>query len=138
MAGHVVSAYFAALVRLKQNKPEKVPKGTPVNKDTVAIEAGRARGSIRNRPGFERLLAAIEEAQSASPRRRGTLNDKERIEKARSAINELKIEHEKLKARYMSLLFLNYEMARKLRDAGIASPKFGFAVKLQIDEKLPF
>jgi len=36
------------------------------------------------------------------------------------------------------LLFLNYEMARKLRDAGIESPKFGFAVELQIDEKLPF
>jgi hypothetical protein len=80
----------------------------------------------------------LAEGESASPKRRGTLNDKERIEKARSAINSLKVEHEKLKARYMSLLFLNYEMARKLRDAGIESPKFGFAVELQIDEKLPF
>jgi hypothetical protein len=138
MAGQAVLAYFAALERLKQNKPERVPKGGVINKDTVAIEAGRARGSIRSRPGFKRLLAAIEEAQGASPKRRGTLNDKARIEKARSAMDDLKIEHEKLKARYMSLLFLNYEMARKLRDAGIESPKFGFAVELQIDEKLPF
>ena len=135
MPGQAVSAYFSALERLKQNKPERIPKESPINKDTVAKEAGRARGSLRSRPGFERLLSAIEEAQSASPKRRGTLNDKERIEKARSAIDSLKVEHEKLKARYMSLLFLNYEMARKLRDAGIESPKFGFAVELQIDEK---
>lgn len=138
MAGQAVSAYFAALERLKQNKPERIPKGSPINKDTVAKEAGRARGSIRSRPGFERLVKAIEEAQSTSPKRRGALNDEERLKKARIAFDDLKVEHEKLKARYMSLLFLNYEMARKLRDAGIESPKFGFAVELQIDESLPF
>jgi len=62
-----VKEYFAALERLKQNKPQVIEKGSPINKDTVALEAGRKRGSIRNRPGFEPLLEAIDQA-GAQPR----------------------------------------------------------------------
>jgi len=36
--------YSAALERLKANKPTLLPKGSAVNNDTVAMEAGRKRG----------------------------------------------------------------------------------------------
>ena len=39
--------YYAALERLKANKPEVLPKGSAINNDTVALEAGRKRGSIK-------------------------------------------------------------------------------------------
>jgi len=50
----------------------RVPKGTAICKDTVALEAGRKRGSIKkSRNGFGDLIAAIESAaqsqSAASP-----------------------------------------------------------------------
>lgn len=60
-----VKEYLQALERLKKNKPERLTKGSPINKDTVALEAGRKRGSIRNRPGFEALIEEIGKASRA-------------------------------------------------------------------------
>ncbi len=49
--------YFAALGRLKKRKEK-------INNDTVAIEAGRKKGSIKkSRTQFKALILAIEEAQ---------------------------------------------------------------------------
>jgi len=39
--------YYAALERLKVNKPNLLPKGSVINNDTVALEAGHKRGSIK-------------------------------------------------------------------------------------------
>lgn len=39
--------YFDALERLKSNQPINVPKNSKINNDTVALEAGRKRGSIK-------------------------------------------------------------------------------------------
>lgn len=138
MTYKVVSEYFAALERLKQNKPKRIPRGSAINKDNVAKEAGRARGSVRNRPGFESLLKAIEDAQFASTKGRTLLDDKQRIERRNAKIEVLMQENEKLKARYMSLLFLNYEMAQKLRKAGIEHPQLGQAVEFEIEDRVPF
>ena len=47
--------------RLKSNKPLRLPKGTLISKDTVALEAGRKRSSIKkSRPMFDNLIADIE------------------------------------------------------------------------------
>jgi hypothetical protein len=55
--------YRAALCRLIENKPQVVPKGSAINKDTVALEAGRKRGSIKNsRAANTSLIAEIEAA----------------------------------------------------------------------------
>lgn len=52
--------YFAALDRLKSNNPINVPKNSKINKDMVALEAGRKRGSIkRSREMFLELIEAI-------------------------------------------------------------------------------
>lgn len=43
-----LNEYWEALERLSTNEPIRVPKGSSINNDTVAIEAGRKRGSIKN------------------------------------------------------------------------------------------
>ena len=56
-----IEEYQAALKRLKENRPLRVPKGSKINKDTVALEAGRKRGSIKkSRPAFAGLIADIQ------------------------------------------------------------------------------
>ena len=39
--------YYEALHRLIANTPVNIPKDSKINKDTVALEAGRKRGSIK-------------------------------------------------------------------------------------------
>ena len=54
-----LNEYYAALERLKANKPEVLPKGSAINNDTVAMEAGRKRGSIK-KSRHAALVAEIE------------------------------------------------------------------------------
>lgn len=126
-----VQYYFAALDRLKQNVPIHIPKDGPINKDTVALEAGRKRGSIRNRPGFEKLIADIKEA-GEKPRpikkQRTRQNPKQAVE-----IEQLKRDLDIARSRYMSLLYLNAEMARTIRRLGGEVPKFGEVVSIFVD-----
>jgi len=65
----VIDEYWDALERLKKNQPLHCSKGTTINNDTVALEAGRKRGSIKkSRPGFSKLIDAINEtAKSTKP-----------------------------------------------------------------------
>lgn len=61
-----VQDYWDALARLKAGKPVRLPKGTPINKDTVALEAGRGRGSIKkSRESFALLISEIGHAASS-------------------------------------------------------------------------
>ncbi|GEM_PF-1493371 len=127
-----VKEYFAALERLKQNKPERIEKGSQINKDTVALEAGRKRGSIRNRHGFETLIEAIETA-SAAP---GNLATKRRIQdnpRQTAQIGMLKRDLDIARSRYMSLLYLNAEMAKTIRKLGGEVPQFGGVTGINID-----
>lgn len=55
--------YFEALHRLINNNPVNVPKNSKINKDTVALEAGRKRGSIKkSREVFLELIEVIKKA----------------------------------------------------------------------------
>ncbi|EPN4479182.1 hypothetical protein ACT0YH_003256 [Vibrio cholerae] len=55
--------YWDALERLRAGFPSRVPPGSSINKDTVALEAGRKRGSIKkSRSRFGELIAAIDAA----------------------------------------------------------------------------
>ena len=42
-----LNEYYAALERLKANKPIILAKGSAINNDTVALEAGRKRGQSK-------------------------------------------------------------------------------------------
>lgn len=55
--------YRSALSRLVSNSPVRLPVGTSISKDTVALEAGRGRGSIKkSRVVFSDLIREIDAA----------------------------------------------------------------------------
>ena len=133
-----IHSYYAALERLKQGKPIVVPKGTAINKDTVAMEASKKRGSIRNRKGFEQLIVDIETAGEIKKHRRTRKDDSEKLRAAQEVIRSLQAENNTLKARYMSLLYLNYELTSKLKASGLPIPKFGGVVDFTVITDEPF
>ena len=62
--------YYQALDRLKTSNTVRVPKGTRISKDSVALEAGRKRSSIKkSRVVFEQLIIDINLAAEEQSRR---------------------------------------------------------------------
>lgn len=60
---NILAEYFEALERLKKDKPVNVPKGTKITNDSVSLEAGRKKGTIKkSRPIFSELIEAIKAA----------------------------------------------------------------------------
>ncbi len=57
-----INECMEALERLKQNKPLIIQKGSRINLDTVALEAGKNRSSIR-KDRYPELYAIIQEAE---------------------------------------------------------------------------
>ncbi|WP_313390790.1 hypothetical protein [Acinetobacter sp.] len=106
--------YHAALERLKANKPTILPKGSAINNDTVALEAGRKRGSIK-KSRHAVLIEAIELA--AQQVGQNVLSPAQQIEQAKSKTKavksdyeQLKEDYEKLLAKCNSLLLENFEL----------------------------
>lgn len=113
----VLNEYYAALERLKANKPTVLPKGSAINNDTVAFEAGRKRGSIK-KSRYAALVEAIELA--AIDAEQNVLSPAQQVEKAKSKTKAVKTEHEQLKEDYEkllekcnSLLLENFELKQK-------------------------
>ena len=72
--------YWEALVRLIEGRPINVSKHSAINKDTVALEAGRKRGSIKkSRKTFSKLIKAIETASISNAAK--TITPHERLSK---------------------------------------------------------
>ena len=114
----VLNEYYAALERLKANKPTILPKGSAINNDTVALEAGRKRGSIK-KSRHAALIEAIElAAQQAG---QNVLSPAQQVEKAKSKTKAVKTDYEQLKEDYEkllekvnSLLLENFELRQKI------------------------
>ena len=88
--------YFEALERLKFNKPINIPKNSKINNDTVALEAGRKRGSIKkSREIFSELIEAINNASRESTAK---------YDKLESKLFKLKKDAEKYKEMYKKAL----------------------------------
>ena len=111
--------YYAALERLKANKPEVLPKGSAINNDTVAMEAGRKRGSIK-KSRHAALIEAIELAAQALGQ--NVLSPTQRIEQVKSKTKAVKNDYEQLKEDYEkllekcnSLLLENFELRQSTR-----------------------
>jgi len=136
MTSKAVQEYFYALDRLKSNQPIRLSKGTPINRDTVALEAGRTRGSIRLRPGLERLIEAIESASKESFKQRRKRVSEGDLASKLAEVQELKRENEILKSRYMSLLYINYQLSCELRTLGGAPPAVGNVVEIEVRESI--
>ncbi len=113
-----LNEYYAALERLKANKPTILPKGSTINNDTVALEAGRKRGSIK-KSRHAALVQAIElAAQQAG---QNVLSPTQQIEQAKSKTKAVKSDYEQLQEDYeillekcTSLLMENFELRRKI------------------------
>jgi hypothetical protein len=60
---NILTEYFEALERIKKGKPINVRKGTRITNDSVSLEAGRKKGTIKkSRPIFSELIEAIDAA----------------------------------------------------------------------------
>ena len=109
--------YNAALERLKANKPNVVTKGSAINNDTVALEAGRKRGSIkksRHAELIKKIMLAAQELGQNEP------SPPEQIEKSKCRTKSVKTDYEQLKEDYErllekcnSLLLENFELKQK-------------------------
>ena len=109
----VLSEYFQALERLKNGRSIRVSKGTRINKDTVALEAGRGKGSIKkSRPVFKDLIGAIDSAaaEQSIPERQNA----RRIEKARNEAQSYREKWEQALCRELSLLQEVYALKKEL------------------------
>lgn len=110
--------YYAALERLKAHKPIILPKGSAINNDTVALEAGRKRGSIK-KSRHAALIEAIE--QAAQQVGQNVLSPAQQIEQAKTKTKAVKSDYEQLKEDYEillekcnSLLLENFELRQRL------------------------
>ena len=114
-----LNEYYAALDRLKANKPTILQKGSAINNDTVALEAGRKRGSIK-KGRHAALIEAIEQAAQAVGK--NVLSPAQQVEKAKNKTKAVKTDYEQLKEDYEkllekanSLLLENFELRQKLK-----------------------
>lgn len=103
-----IEEYFEALERLKKNKPLVVPFGSKINNDTVALEAGRKRGTIKKSRGmFAELIAEIESI--------GEKIDEPKV-KAETALARYKEEAKRYKQLYEESLNRELMLIEKLNE----------------------
>lgn len=82
----ILNDYFEALDRLIRGKPVNVPKGTKITNDSVSLEAGRKKGTIKkSRPIFSDLIEAIDAAAKAETKPGNELQSKLDEVKAQAA-----------------------------------------------------
>lgn len=99
---NVLKDYFDALERLLDGNPANVPKGSPLTQDSVSLEAGRKKGSIKkSRPIFRELIEAIDRAAQSQ----SEPNDKvrQRLEYAKAESARYRVLWEDALAREVSL-----------------------------------
>lgn len=110
----ILPIYFEALERLKKGRPAVVPKGTKINNDAVALEAGRGKGSIKkSRPIFKDLIEAIDTA--AAEQARPQVEVKERFDLAKGSADRYRGLWEEALAREVSLVRELYSVKMELK-----------------------
>jgi uncharacterized protein (UPF0335 family) len=98
--------YFAALERLKKRKAK-------INNDTVSVEAGRKKGSIKkSRPQFATLIAAIDEAAADASVERNEPNL--RLERVREEKKSLQQQLDEALEREICLLKEVFDLKQEL------------------------
>jgi hypothetical protein len=99
--------YYAALERLKKRK------GARINNDTVAIEAGRKKGSIKkSRTQFAGLIEAIDTANAVAGRPKLELTD--RLNRAKGNAKDLQAQLDESLARELALLRQVFSLRKEL------------------------
>lgn len=104
----IIEEYFGALERLIQGKPVNVPKGTKITNDSVSLEAGRKKGTIKkSRPVFSELIEAINTA--------ATLVSKPEDE-MRTRLDHAKVETAKYRRLWEEALAREVSLVKELSD----------------------
>lgn len=117
----IVKVYEDAFNRIVSNCPLVVPVNSEITLDNVAREAGRKKGSLRARPGYESLIEKIKAAHQ--PRAKSEAPDQKPDEgdRLKVKIDELMNENEILRSKYLNLLHLNAQLFSKLHSSDIDS-----------------
>lgn len=117
-----IDNYRAALQRLIEGKPQNVPKGSAINKDTVALEAGRKRGSIKkSRADNAPLIAEIEAAAAHQDTAKPSASENARKQKAckqaaQEQLGALKADYELALQKIVSLVQENYLLKQQISE----------------------
>lgn len=113
--------YRAALHRLTNGRPQIVPEGSAINKDTVALEAGRKRGSIKKSRAENTELIAEIEAAAATQSAQLKPSAVQEVEKQKSLkkaahgqLVSLRKDYELALSRIVSLVHENYMLKQQL------------------------
>ncbi|MDD0998450.1 hypothetical protein M5G20_21635 [Pseudomonas sp. TNT2022 ID1044] len=117
-----VEDYCAALQRLIEEKTLSVPKGSAINKDTVALEAGRKRGSIKKSRGEHAQLIAKIESAAAAQLEQAKLSPSQEFEKqkalkkaAQVKLKSLKEDYELALTKIVSLVHENHMLKEHIK-----------------------
>lgn len=106
--------YYEALQRLINNNPINVPKNSKINKDTVALEAGRKRGSIKkSREVFLELIEAIE--KTSNDKSKNNSQHIEQIKRFKDKMNNYKHLYEEALNRELMYLERINELEKVLK-----------------------
>lgn len=99
----ILKDYFEALERLKRGKPVNVPKGTKITNDSVSLEAGRKKGTIKkSRPIFNDLIEVIAAAAKAEAKPGDEM--RVRLDEAKAEAKRYRMLWEEALAREVSLV----------------------------------
>lgn len=99
----ILQDYFAALERLKTGRPVNVAKGTKITNDSVSVEAGRKKGTIKkSRPIFSELIGAVDAAAKAESKPKDEIQ--ERLDAAKLEVARYRTLWEEALAREVSLV----------------------------------
>lgn len=111
---------YNALGRLKTDSPIHVPKGSKINNDTVALEAGLKRGAVkRSRPELSELLDDIKEAETQrigkeyNKKNSRIVMQKEAL-KLKQQLKELQEKYNAQLSQINSLIFENHKLRSEL------------------------
>lgn len=99
----ILKDYFDALDRLKAGNPINLPKSYRITNDSVSLEAGRKKGTIKkSRPIFSELIAAIAAAAEEESKPNDDLQS--RLQEAKDEIARYRSLWEEALAREVSLI----------------------------------
>ena len=109
--------YFEALARLEAGRPINVPRGLRITNDSVAVEAGRAKGSIKkSRPTFSALIHAISAAAAVQANSSPEKQQQVRLEKIKGTVQRHRNDVDAAMASLVSRLHEIHELKKKVRE----------------------
>ena len=76
---------YEALWRVENDVPLRIPKGSKINYDNVALEMGLKKGAIKKGRGYDELRLAIDEA---AKRQQERVTPADRLREAKSLANK--------------------------------------------------